>query len=88
MNEFDRIKKIRALAEARNSDVAGLVRGIGDDAAVIKSLAGTNVVISTDLLVEDIDVRRDTTRPELLGHKALAVSLSDIAAMGALALTA
>jgi len=82
MNEFDRIKKIRAAAEARNSDVAGLVRGIGDDAAVIKSFAGTDVVISTDLLVEDIDFRRDTTRPELLGHKALAVSLSDIAAMG------
>ena len=42
-----------------------------------------NVVISTDLLVEDIDFRHDTTTPNLLGHKALAVSLSDIAAMGA-----
>jgi thiamine-monophosphate kinase len=82
MNEFDRIKQIRALAEARNRDVSGLVRGIGDDAAVIKSFGGTDVVISTDLLVEDIDFRRDTTRPDLLGHKALAVSLSDIAAMG------
>ncbi|HYJ86993.1 MAG TPA: thiamine-phosphate kinase [Pyrinomonadaceae bacterium] len=82
MNEFDRIKQIRALAEARNRDVPGLVRGIGDDAAVIKSFAGTDVVISTDLLVEGIDFRRDTTRPDLLGHKALAVSLSDIAAMG------
>jgi thiamine-monophosphate kinase len=82
MNEFDRIKRIRALAEAGNGDMSGLVRGIGDDAAVIKSLAGTDVVISTDLLVEDIDFRRDATRPDLLGHKALAVSLSDIAAMG------
>jgi thiamine-monophosphate kinase len=35
------------------------------------------------MLVEDIDFRRDTTRPNQLGHKALAVSLSDIAAMGA-----
>ena len=59
------------------------MRGIGDDAAVFKSLAGNDVVVSTDLLVEDIDFRRDTTRPDLLGHKALAVSLSDIAAMGA-----
>ena len=82
MNEFDRIKQIRALAEKRNGDASGLVRGIGDDAAVIKSFTGTDVVISTDLLVEDIDFRRDTTRPDLLGHKALAVSLSDIAAMG------
>ena len=39
-------------------------------------------VITADLLVEDIDFRRTTTPPYLLGHKALAVSLSDIAAMG------
>src|SRR5882724_12615198 len=82
MNEFDFIKKIRTLAQERGA-LAGLVRGIGDDAAVLKSFAGSDVVVSTDLLVEDIDFRRNTTRPELLGHKALAVSLSDIAAMGA-----
>ena len=41
------------------------------------------MVITTDLLVEDIDFRLDWTIPEFLGHKALAVSLSDIAAMGA-----
>lgn len=40
-------------------------------------------VISADLLVEDIDFRLKWTTPEFLGHKALAVSLSDIAAMGA-----
>jgi thiamine-monophosphate kinase len=44
---------------------------------------GTDVLVSSDLLVEDVDFRRDTTHPNLLGHKALAVSLSDIAAMGA-----
>ncbi|HEY0431505.1 MAG TPA: thiamine-phosphate kinase [Pyrinomonadaceae bacterium] len=82
MNEFDFINKIRDLTEKQNTS-AGLVRGIGDDAAVFKSLNGNDVVVTTDLLVEDIDFRRDTTRPELLGHKALAVSLSDVAAMGA-----
>jgi thiamine-monophosphate kinase len=82
MNEFDFIKKIRSLAPERSAS-SGLVRGIGDDAAVFRSFAGRDVVVSTDLLVEDIDFRRDTTLPELLGHKALAVSLSDIAAMGA-----
>ncbi len=82
MNEFDFIKKIRTLTEERGP-ASGLVRGIGDDAAVLKSLAVNDVVVSTDLLVEDIDFHRDTTRPDLLGHKALAVSLSDIAAMGA-----
>lgn len=57
--------------------------GIGDDAAVIRSSADKEIVITTDLLVEDIDFRRTTAPALLLGHKALAVSLSDIAAMGA-----
>jgi thiamine-monophosphate kinase len=82
MNEFDYLKKLRARVRAGDS-TAGLVRGIGDDAAVFNSSLDRNVVISTDLLLEDIDFRIETTRPDLLGHKALAVSLSDIAAMGA-----
>ena len=57
--------------------------GIGDDAAVFHSTAGKETIITTDLLVEDIDFRRTTAPALLLGHKALAVSLSDIAAMGA-----
>ena len=57
--------------------------GIGDDAAVFRSPAGKETVITTDLLVEDVDFRRTTAPALLLGHKALAVSLSDIAAMGA-----
>ena len=57
--------------------------GIGDDAAVFQSGAGKETVITADLLVEDIDFRRTTAPALLLGHKALAVSLSDIAAMGA-----
>ncbi len=57
--------------------------GIGDDCAVIRGTAGNEIVITTDLLVEDIDFRRTTAPALLLGHKALAVSLSDIAAMGA-----
>jgi thiamine-monophosphate kinase len=59
-----------------------LVTGIGDDAAVFRNAAGKETVISADLLVEDIDFRRTTTPPYLLGHKALAVSISDVAAMG------
>src|SRR6185503_15052664 len=90
MNEFDFINKLRRRVEDEASSASSfiphpssLVQGIGDDAAVFKSLAGGDVVVSTDLLVEDVDFRRDTTRPDLLGHKALAVSLSDVAAMGA-----
>jgi thiamine-monophosphate kinase len=90
MNEFDFINKLRRRVEYGTTSASSfiphpssLVQGIGDDAAVFKSLAGNDVVVSTDLLVEDVDFRRDTTQPDLLGHKALAVSLSDIAAMGA-----
>ncbi len=90
MNEFDFIDKIRRRVEHGDSSassfiphLSSLVRGIGDDAAVIRAEIGKDTVVTTDLLVEDIDFRRDTTRPYLLGHKALAVSLSDIAAMGA-----
>ncbi|MEN3326704.1 MAG: thiamine-monophosphate kinase [Acidobacteriota bacterium] len=56
---------------------------IGDDAAVFHSAAGKDTVVTADLLIEDIDFRRTTAPPTLLGHKALAVSISDIAAMGA-----
>ena len=90
MNEFDFIEKIRARvamkqgsASARSTQHAALLQGIGDDAAVIRSTGGRDSVVTTDLLIEEIDFRRETTSPELLGHKALAVSLSDIAAMGA-----
>ncbi len=55
---------------------------IGDDCSVLPKDAKTDLLITADMLVEDIDFRLDWTTPEFLGHKALAVSLSDIAAMG------
>ena len=62
---------------------SSLLLGIGDDAAIIRQFDGRETVITADLLVEEIDFRRASMPPRLLGHKALAVSLSDIAAMGA-----
>jgi len=55
---------------------------IGDDCAILPKDDKTDLLVTADLLVEDIDFRLEWTTPELLGHKALAVSLSDIAAMG------
>ncbi len=82
-SEFDFISRIKGRAEAaRANKTDGLVYGIGDDAAVLTGRSGRDSVITTDLLVEDIDFRR-TSLPSDIGYKALAVSLSDIAAMGA-----
>ena len=84
-SEFDFIKRLRrrvALSTHSAQATQSLVVGIGDDAAVFRA-SGKDQVIATDLLVEGIDFRRTTVPSFFLGHKALAVSLSDIAAMGA-----
>ncbi|HEX8179400.1 MAG TPA: thiamine-phosphate kinase [Pyrinomonadaceae bacterium] len=86
-SEFDFIKRIRQraqrAADALTASPSALLTGIGDDAAVLAQQADRDTLITTDLLVEDIDFRRATTTARALGHKALAVSLSDMAAMGA-----
>ena len=82
-SEFDFIAALKQRVTTSAPKSESLIAGLGDDAAVFRSGAGKENVITADLLVEDIDFRRTTTPPFLLGHKALAVSLSDIAAMGA-----
>jgi len=57
--------------------------GIGDDAAVVEPSRGTLDVITTDTLVEGIHFDRSFVSAADLGHKTLAVNLSDLAAMGA-----
>jgi thiamine-monophosphate kinase len=56
--------------------------GIGDDAAVLAPSAGSELAVSVDMLVEGRHFFAGTD-PVRLGHKALAVNLSDLAAMGA-----
>ncbi len=62
---------------------AGVVVGIGDDAAVVEPDRGALTVTTTDTLVEGIHFDRAFGSPADAGHKALAVNLSDLAAMGA-----
>ena len=82
MNEFDFILRLREQVRSRQRSPR-LTVGIGDDAAVIRQYSDRDFVLTTDLLVEGIDFHPQATPPRLLGHKALAVSMSDIAAMGA-----
>jgi thiamine-monophosphate kinase len=60
-----------------------VVLGIGDDAAVVEPVRNRLEVITTDSLVEGVHFDRAFAGPADIGHKALAVNLSDLAAMGA-----
>lgn len=63
---------------------AHILVGPGDDAAVIEPRRHHRLVVTTDALVEDVHFSRAWCRPADIGHKALAVNLSDLAAMGAI----
>lgn len=75
-SEFDLIR--RYFTRSTRSAVLG----VGDDAALIRANAGTELAISIDTLVEGTHFFANAD-PQSLGHKALAVNLSDMAAMGA-----
>ncbi|VVC76538.1 Thiamine-monophosphate kinase [Aquicella siphonis] len=79
MSEFDIINKYFAARAKNRPDVRV---GIGDDAAVVQPAPGSELVITTDTLIAGVHFP-ETTLPYDIGHKALAVNLSDLAAMGA-----
>ena len=62
--------------------------GIGDDAAVLDLGTPPECVVTVDLITEGVDFRLSETSPQRIGHKALAVNLSDLAAMAARPLAA
>ena len=78
MGEFDLIKQFfkRAMPQP------GVVVGIGDDCAVLAATPALQWLVSSDMLVEGRHFL-STVDPQRLGHKALAVNLSDLAACGA-----
>jgi thiamine-monophosphate kinase len=73
------VRAIRALAAG---PAEGVRLGIGDDCAVLEPTPGLALLATTDLLLEDVHFRRRWVDPSDIGWKALAVNLSDIAAMG------
>lgn len=81
MSEFDLIRRVQQIVDSGAGGYSTAI-GVGDDAAVLDVPAGRQLVVTTDTLVEGVHFRPQTL-PEDLGHKALAVNLSDLAAMGA-----
>lgn len=79
MNEFELIQRFFTRPTPK------AVLGIGDDCALLQPAAGMQLAISTDMLVAGRHFFLDAD-PKSLGHKALAVNLSDLAACGALPL--
>lgn len=76
MSEFDLIKRYFT------RPTPGATLGVGDDAALLRVGDGMELAVSTDMLVSGTHFLPDAD-PFLLGHKTLAVNLSDMAAMGA-----
>ncbi|GIX22513.1 MAG: thiamine-monophosphate kinase [Gammaproteobacteria bacterium] len=79
MTEFELIRRLLEHIPGARTDV---VLGAGDDAACLRPPPGRELVVSTDTLVAGVHFTPDVD-PRALGHKALAVNLSDLAAMGA-----
>jgi thiamine-monophosphate kinase len=82
LGEFGLIERIeRAAAKLPRS--RAVVIAIGDDAAVLRPRSGEDLVVTTDSLVEEVHFRWRTQSARSVGRRALAVNLSDLAAMGA-----
>jgi len=79
LGEFDLIDRYFRDAAARRDDV---LLGVGDDGALLCPKAGFDLVMVTDTLVEGTHFKAGAS-PRSIGHRALAVNLSDLAAMGA-----
>ena len=73
---------IQYIAQSSSTSPAGLLKGIGDDCAIIDQSSGEQYIVTTDMLVEDVHFNLQWHPPRELGRKSIAVNLSDIAAMG------
>ncbi|PCJ42463.1 MAG: thiamine-phosphate kinase, partial [Moraxellaceae bacterium] len=81
MNEFELIQAYFTSLAAKCSG-GGVVLGIGDDCAILQPPPNAQLVVSTDTLISGVHFPENTTAYDV-GFKALAVNLSDLAAMGA-----
>ncbi|TMV50998.1 thiamine-phosphate kinase [Paenibacillus mesophilus] len=85
MDEFALIRMLnRSRATGIPDDTkSGVAVGIGDDAAVLRPAGGKELIVSCDTMVESVHFKPETMTYADIGYKAMASSLSDLAAMGA-----
>jgi thiamine-monophosphate kinase len=79
LGEFPLIERVRDILDVRRPDVAV---GIGDDAAVLEAAGEDYRLVTVDSQVEGVHFLRERITPRQLGRRAVAINLSDIAAMG------
>ena len=84
LSEFELIRRFFGSAGAEGAGVArdDVVLGIGDDGALLRPPPGHDLVAVTDTIIEGVHFPVGAA-PQSIGHRALAVNLSDVAAMGA-----
>ena len=85
MRETQLVNRIRQLAAASSpnkSNLYGVIKGIGDDCAILRPRPNEDLVFTSDFVLEGRHFTLETHTPADVGHKALARSLSDLAAMG------
>lgn len=82
LNELGEFGLIRRFASRFTHDLPSGIEGIGDDCAIIPYREDLSLLMTTDLLIENVHFLKSKISPEDLGYKSLAVNLSDIAAMG------
>lgn len=86
IKEFGEFAFIRSIKDDCHFSTKRPIKGIGDDCAVIGPYQGRVLLVTTDLVVEDVHFISGEITPEDLGEKVASVNLSDIAAMGGKAL--
>jgi thiamine-monophosphate kinase len=78
MSEIDVLRRLAA----RIKPGEGVIRGIGDDCAILRARPGEELLVHTDLVVEGVHFKKASQSPAVVGYKTLARGLSDMAGMG------